>query len=336
MSDGLDLRDRPPAGQEASDSDIPRVIGSSYTKPDRFYRGTASGAGIITLVLLVLIGTFLLIRAWPALSSQGFGFLTNTAWHPEQNPPVFGIAAVLYWTIVIAFIAMLIAVPMSILAALALTEYAPMRLRKPLTSLVDLLAAIPSLIYGLWGLFFLQEKLVPLAEWISSFFGWIPIFAVEGEQFTQSSFMAGVVVALMVLPVTTSVMREVFSQAPPGEKEAALALGSTRWGMIRTVVLPFGRGGIIGGSMLGLGRALGETIAVALIISPIFEINLNWLHTGSNSVASLIALRFGEANEAALAALMAAGLSLFVLTLVVNMLASRIVSRSRSGSGVDL
>lgn len=226
MSDGLDLRDRPPAGQEASDSDTPRVIGSSYTKPDRFYRGTASGAGIITLVLLVLIGTFLLIRAWPALSSQGFGFLTNTAWHPEQNPPVFGIAAVLYWTIVIAFIAMLIAVPMSILAALALTEYAPMRLRKPLTSLVDLLAAIPSLIYGLWGLFFLQEKLVPLAEWISSFFGWIPIFAVEGEQFTQSSFMAGVVVALMVLPVTTSVMREVFSQAPPGEKEAALALGN--------------------------------------------------------------------------------------------------------------
>ena len=210
MSDGLDLRDRPPATEEARDSDTPRVIGSAYTKPDRFYRGTASGAGIITLVLLVLIGTFLLIRAWPALSSQGFGFLTNTAWHPEQDPPVFGIAAVLYWTIVIAFIAMLIAVPMSILAALALTEYAPMRLRKPLTSLVDLLAAIPSLIYGLWGLFFLQEKLVPLAEWISSFFGWIPIFAVEGDQFTQSSFMAGVVVALMVLPVTTSVMREVF------------------------------------------------------------------------------------------------------------------------------
>ena len=180
MSDGLDLRDRPPAGQEASDSDTPRVIGSSYAKPDRFYRGTASGAGIITLVLLVLIGTFLLIRAWPALSSQRFGFLTNPAWHHEQNPPVFGIAAVLYWTIVIAFIAMLIAVPMSILAALALTEYAPMRLRKPLTSLVDLLAAIPSLIYGLWGLFFLQEKLVPLAECVSSFFVWIPIFSWEG------------------------------------------------------------------------------------------------------------------------------------------------------------
>ncbi len=336
MPEGLDLRDPPPPNVEVADSDIPRRVTASYTKPDRVYRTSASGAGLLTLALLVLIGAFLLIRAWPALTSQGLGFLTNTAWHPEQDPPVFGIAAVLYWTFVIALIAMAIAVPMSILAALALTEYAPLRLRKALTSLVDLLAAIPSLIYGLWGLFFLQDKLVPLAEWISSFFSWIPIFGGDSEQYTQSSFMAGVVVALMVLPVTTSVMREVFSQAPPGEKEAALALGSTRWGMIRTVVLPFGRGGIIGGSMLGLGRALGETIAVALIISPIFEINLNWLHTGSNSVASLIALRFGEANQEALSALMAAGLSLFVVTLVVNMLASRIVSRSRSGSGVEL
>ena len=128
----------------------PRVVAASYTKPDRWYRATASGAGL-TLALLVLIGTFLLIRAWPALQSQGLGFLTNTAWHPEQDPPVFGIAAVLYWTVVIALIAMTIAIPMSILAALALTEYAPLRIRKPLTSLVDLLAAIPSLIYGLWG-----------------------------------------------------------------------------------------------------------------------------------------------------------------------------------------
>ena len=336
MPEGLDLRDPPPASPDQIESDTPRVVAASYTKPDRWYRATASGAGVLTLALLVLIGTFLLIRAWPALQSQGLGFLTNTAWHPEQDPPVFGIAAVLYWTVVIALIAMTIAIPMSILAALALTEYAPLRIRKPLTSLVDLLAAIPSLIYGLWGLFFLQDKLVPLAEWISQFFGWIPIFDGDSEQFTQSSFMAGVVVALMVLPVTTSVMREVFSQAPPGEKEAALALGSTRWGMIRTVVLPFGRGGIVGGSMLGLGRALGETIAVALIISPIFEINLNWLHTGSNSVASLIALRFGEANADALSALMAAGLALFIVTLIVNMVASRIVSRSRSGSGVEL
>ena len=337
MSNGLDLFNPAPLpADETNDVDGPRDFTTARTKPDRIYRSAASGAGLLTLVLLVLIGAFLLIRAWPALQSQGLGFLTNTAWHPEQDPPSFGIAAILYWTVVIAFIAMLIAVPVSILAALALTEYAPLRLRKPLTSLVDLLAAIPSLIYGLWGLFYLQDKLVPFASWLSGLFSWIPIFGGTGEQFTQSAFMAGVVVSLMVLPVTTSVMREVFSQAPPGEKEAALALGSTRWGMIRTVVLPFGRGGIVGGSMLGLGRALGETIAVALIISPIFQINLNWLHTGANSVAALIALRFGEANQSGLAALMAAGLALFVVTLIVNMLASRIVSRSRSGSGVEL
>ncbi len=336
MNDDVSLLEPVPPPAVEPDDDKPRVVVSARTRTDRVYRGAASGAGLMTLVILVLIGTFLLIRAWPALMSQGFGFLTETQWHPEQNPPVFGIAAILYWTCVIAFIAMLIAVPVSILAALSLTEYAPLRLRRPLTSLVDLLAAIPSLIYGLWGLFYLQDKLVPLAKWLSTTFSWIPIFHVSSPQYTQSAFIAGVVVSLMVLPVTTSVMREVFSQAPPGEKEAALALGSTRWGMIRTVVLPFGRGGIIGGSMLGLGRALGETIAVALIISPIFSINFDWLHTGANSVAALIALRFGEANSAALAALMAAGLALFVVTLIVNMIASRIVARSRSGAGVEL
>lgn len=316
--------------------DQPRVVVSGRTKADRVFRFSATGAGVVTLALLVLIGAFLLIRALPALSSQGIGFLTQSAWQPEQDPPIFGIAAVLYWTGVIALIAMAIAVPVSIMAALALTEYAPLRIRGVLTSLVDLLAAIPSLIYGLWGLFFLQDKLAPFSAWLSGAFNWVPFFQVDKPQFTQSAFIAGVVVSLMVLPITTSVIREVFTQAPPGEKEAALALGSTRWGMIRTVVLPFGRGGIIGGSMLGLGRALGETIAVALIISPIFVITPNWLQTGANSVAALIALRFGEANADALSALMAAGLALFVVTLVVNMIASRVVSRSRSGAGVDL
>jgi len=149
--------------------------------------------------------------------------------------------------------------------------------------------------------------------------------------------MAGIVVALMVLPICTSVIREVFSQTPQGEKEAALALGGSRWGMIRTVVLPFGRGGIIGGSMLGLGRALGETIAVALIISPIFYVSIHWFQTGANGVAPLIALRFGEASRKyGIPALMAAGLTLFIATLVVNFLASMIVARSRSGAGVEI
>src|SRR5262249_442576 len=203
-------------------------------------------------------------------------------------------------------------------------------------AIVDLLAAIPRLIYGLWGRAYLQGKLIGVARFLSVNLGFIPFFKVPEHRYDSSNFIAGVVVSLMVLPIATSVMREVFSQTPPGEKEGALALGATRWGMIRSVVLPFGRGGIIGGSMVGLGRALGETIAVALIISPKFEITKDVLSAGGNSVASLIALRFGEAKEFGLSALMAAGLTLFAVTLIVNMLASIIVSRSRSGKGVEV
>ena len=203
------------------------------------------------------------------------------------------------------------------------------------------MAAVPSVVYGLWGLFFLQANVIPVSQWISTYFSWIPLFRVsdssgdvltEASAFTSSAFIAGIVVGLMVVPTQTSIMREAFSQAPVGEREAALALGSTRWGMIRTVVLPFGRGGIIGGTMLGLGRALGETIAVYMIISPIFTINWEVLKTGTNSVSALIALRYGEASEFGLSALMAAGLVLFVITLVVNFTASSIVARSRSGA----
>ena len=226
---------------------------------------------------------------------------------------------------------------MAIAVALYINEYAPRRLRRPLTAFVDLLAAVPSVIYGLWGLAYLEDHLVVFAAWTHDKLGWVPIFATTRPTFVHSSFIAGVVVALMVLPICTSVMREVFSQAPPGEKEAALALGASRWGMIRTVVLPFGRGGIIGGAMLGLGRALGETIAVALLISPLYTISPHILEAGSNSVAALIANQFGDATQAyGIPALMAAGLTLFVVTLLVNFGASVIVARSRSGKGVEI
>lgn len=313
-----------------------RTVAASRTGSDRVYRKIAQSAGVMTLVLLVFIGTFLLIRSSSALKYMGFGFFTKTLWQPQGNPPSFGILAVIYWTIIIALIALVVAIPLALAISLYLTDFAPRKFRKPLTALVDLLAAIPSLIYGLWGLFVLQPVLVPFANFLANTFGWIPIFKVDNPSFTSSAFVAGFVVSLMVLPICASVMREVFSQAPPGEREAALALGSTRWDMIKTVVLPFGRGGIIGGSMLGLGRALGETIAVALIISPSFTISPQILKTGTNSVAALIALKFGEASGLSLSALMAAGLSLFVLTLVVNFLASLIVARSRSGAGVEI
>ena len=249
------------------------------------------------------------------------------------------------YTVQIEIDAVAIALPVSLATALFITEIAPPRLRSTLVALVDLMAAVPSVVYGLWGARLLQGEVVPLARWLNTWFGWLPIFQVDGADpnnplgnatvYTTSTFIAGIVVALMVMPIQCSVMREVFSQVPVGEREGAFALGSTRWGMIRVVSLPFGRGGIIGGTMLGLGRALGETIAVVLIIGPVFEPRLSILEAGSNSVSALIALRSPEASEFGLSALMAAGLALFALTLGVNFVASIFVARSRSGASSE-
>ena len=321
---------------DSASEEMPREVVVNRPRIDRLYRIGARLAGVVAFVLMGLIGLFLLLRAWPALSEAGFSFFTTFEWNPDATTPKFGIAAVMFGTVLIAVVALVIAVPVAIATALFINEYAPRQLQRVLIAIVDLLAAIPSLIYGLWGRAYLQGKLIGVARFLSVNLGFIPFFKVPEHRYDSSNFIAGVVVSLMVLPIATSVMREVFSQTPPGEKEGALALGATRWGMIRSVVLPFGRGGIIGGSMLGLGRALGETIAVALIISPKFEITKDVLSSGGNSVASLIALRFGEAKEFGLSALMAAGLTLFAVTLIVNMLASIIVSRSRSGKGVEV
>jgi phosphate transport system permease protein len=314
-----------------------RRIYLNPNRSDRAFRGVVRGAGFLTFVILALIGTFLLLKALPAFKQTGFSFFTEKVWPPTfTTQSRFGILALLFGTVEIAVIALVLAVPVSIATALFIAEYAPPALRRPLTSLIDLLAAVPSLIYGLWGFFFLQPRMVGLSSWLNHHLGWIPIFKVDQQNFTSSPFIAGTVVALMVVPIATSVMREVFSQAPPAEKEGAMALGGTRWGMIRTVVLPFGRGGMIGGSMLGLGRALGETIAVAIIISPTFGISTHILQSGANTIAANIALKFGESSGLALSALMATGLVLFAFTLVVNMVASLIVSRSRSGRGVEI
>jgi len=319
--------------------DSPRLLTTLRDPADIAFRGVARAGGIIVLAIMSLVGVFLGFRAWQALSVSGFSFLIEQAWEPDSGK--FGIAAVLFGTVLIALVAVIIAVPLALGTALYITEYAPRKIRQFLIGLVDLMAAIPSVVYGLWGFFFLQGNITPISRWISSTFGWIPIFAVDGADpqdplssvtvYTSSTFIAGIVVAFMITPIVTSIMREVFAQAPLGEREGALALGSTRWGMIRSVVLPFGRGGMIGGTMLGLGRALGETIAVYMIISPVFVIQPHILQNGANSVSSLIALRYGEATEFGTSALMAAGLTLFAMTLVINFGASAVVARSRSG-----
>lgn len=319
--------------------ETPLTLRVTRARPDRVFRGFALAGGISVLAIMLLVGLFLSIRAADALGAAGWSFFTEQAWEPDAGR--FGIAAILFGTVLIALVAIVTAVPLASACALYITQYAPLRLRSTLISLVDLMAAIPSIVFGLWGFFWLQGEVVPVARWISQNFGFIPIFAVEGADpndplapttvFTSSTFIAGLVVAMMITPIITSIMREVFDQAPIGEREGALALGATRWSMIWTVVLPFGRAGMIGGSMLGLGRALGETIAVYIIISPVFVIQPRILENGAISVSSLIALRYGEATEFGLSALMAAGLALFLMTLAVNFAASLIVARSRSG-----
>ena len=321
-------------------TDQPRTLKTVRDFQDKVFRSVATTGGVTVLLLMLLVGTFLAIKASQALHQAGFSFLSTQAWDPNNHN--FGIAAVLTGAILIALVAVFFAVPLSTATALYITEYAPRRMRSILVGVIDLMAAIPSVVYGLWGLFYFQGQVAPVAAWIARHFGWIPIFHVKGigpntpinsyTLFTSSTLIAGIVVGMMITPVVTSIMREVFSQVPVGEREGALGLGATRWGVIKSVVLPFGKGGMIGGTMLGLGRALGETIAVYMIISPVFTIQPHILESGAISVSSLIALNFSEANAFGLSALMAAGLALFLMTLVINFAASSVVARSRSGA----
>ncbi|MFC6357159.1 phosphate ABC transporter permease subunit PstC [Luethyella okanaganae] len=324
----------------AAGGDVPRMLSSARGTADNLFRVTTHGGGVVVLAIMTLVGLFLAVRGAEAISAAGPSFLTEQDWEPNSGR--FGIAAVLFGTVVIALVAICVAIPLAVGTATYISDYAPDGLKRLLIGIVDLMAAIPSVVYGLWGMFWLEGSILPVAQWISTYFGWIPIFAVPNFNpndplatptvFTASAFLAGLVVAMMVAPIAASIMREVFSQAPIGEREGALALGSTRWGMIRSVVYPFGLGGMIGGTMLGLGRALGETIAVYLVISPVFVIQPHILQTGTNSISSLVALRYGEASPFELSALMAAGLVLFAITMLVNFGAGIIIQRSRSGA----
>lgn len=324
-------------------ADKPRVLSNVTDGPDALFKWIARGGGTVVVTIMSLVGLFLFVRGFEALQVAGPDFMTEQSWDP--NSGTFGIAAVFAGTVFIALTAIFFALPLSFGTALYISEYAPQRIKPLLVTIIDLMAAIPSIVYGLWGFFFLSPLVLPLSQWLTTYLGWFPPFSVEGFDandplatptvFSASTFIAGIVVALMVAPITSSIMREVFTQAPIGEREGALALGATKWGMITSVVLPFGRGGIIGGTMLGLGRSLGETIAVFLIISPVFVIQPRILEKGANSISALIALRYNEASNFELSALMAAGLALFVVTLIINFGASLIVARSRSGSQGD-
>ena len=330
--------ERPVPVVPSADQDTPRTIVSRSSTGDRIFRGIVRASGWSVFLITGLILVFLLVRAAKAFKFMGFAFLTTQSWYP-YSPQHFGIAAILPLGVLIALIALIIAVPAGIAVALYISEYSPLALRRPLIAVIDLMAAIPSIIFGIWGLYFLEPHILGFDSWLGRHLGWIPVFGFRLDTSVQSSyagstFIAGVVVSLMVIPIVTSLSRQVFSQAPPGEREGAYALGATRWGMIRAVVLPFGRGGVIGACMLGLGRALGETIVVTLIVSAGFRFNFHVLEANGNSIASTIAneyFSYPGAGTMGLSALMAAGLVLFGMTLIVNTLGAIVIGRSRSG-----
>lgn len=305
------------------------------TRPgDRIFLGLTRGSGILLLAIMAAIAVFLTYRASLAISKDHGNFLTTFEWNTNQQPPVFGIAVLAFGTVVSSIIAMVIAVPVAVAIALFLTHYAPRRLSGPIAYVIDLLAAVPSIVYGLWGALILVPHMNGLFGWLNDYLGWTGVFSWEGGA-PRSMLTVGILLAIMILPIITNVSREVFRQVPRMHEEAALALGATRWEVIRMSVLPFGRSGVISASMLGLGRALGETMAVATVLSPTFLIQASLLNPGGGTFAQNIASKFSEATEFGRDALIASGLVLFVITLVVNGAARMIIARRKEYSGAN-
>ena len=310
---------------------LPREIQTEPRRSDKVFRGIVTGGGLSSLAILGLIAIFLGYRGFEVLRQEGIGFITNSDWSISTDDAGnvleshFGLAAMLAGTILCSLIAVVIAVPISVFSALFLNFYAPGWLKKFLITIIDMMAAFPSILFGIWGFLVLMPSVEYWAKLIHRYLGFIPVFDMQVPVFTRSPFVAGVVLAIMIIPIITSVSREIFSQAPLDRIQAAYALGATRWAMIKAVVIPHGRSGVIGGAMLGLGRAMGETVAVFTVLNIVFQVNWQMLLGAGGNVASLIILKFGDASPYEIKALMAAGLILFVLTLIVNAMANLIV-----------
>jgi phosphate transport system permease protein len=309
-----------------------KVIPKAPPKPvlqlgDRIFAGSAKGAGILILVVLAGVAAFLIAQAMPAL-------VASPADLPGGKTLVAYIGPLVFGTVLSALIALLIATPLAVAVALFITHYAPRRLAQGLGYLIDLLAAVPSIVYGLWGVAVLAPATLGLSLWLNTYLGWLPFFAGPVSVTGRTMLVVGVTLAVMILPIITAVAREVFLQTPKLHEEAAL--GATRWEMIRMAVLPFGRSGIISGAMLGLGRALGETMAVAIILSASGAITFNLISSDNPStIAGNIALQFPDSTGLAVNTLIASGLVLFVITLLVNALARYIINRRREFSGAN-
>jgi phosphate transport system permease protein len=299
---------------------------------DRLFGLAALAAGTIVLVALGTIAFTTTRRAWPALDAMGFDFITETRWAP--NDEVFGAGAFVYGTLVTSTIALVLAVPVSLGIALFTTQVAAPRWRKPIVYVVDLLAVIPSVVFGLWGILVFSKQVLPLYELLHDWFGSVPfIGSLFGETGSGRTFMtAGIVLAIMITPIITSLSREVMDTCPTTDREGAYALGATRWEMIRGAVLPHSRNGLVGAVMLGLGRAMGETIAVALVIGSAVGVSSN-LFAAGDALPARIANEWGEAEGNWRAALVGLAVTLFAITIIVNLAATAIVQRSGGQGG---
>ena len=296
---------------------------------DVIFAGISKGAGIFILVILAGVAAFLVAEALPAVTAPAEDV-------PGDEGLVAYVGPLLFGTLLSAVIALLVGTPLAVAIALFIAYYAPRRLAQGLGYLVDLLAAIPSIVYGFWGIAWLAPRLVPFYEWLERNLGFIPLFAGPTSATGRTMLTVGIVLGVMILPIVSAISREVFLQVPTLHREAALALGATRWEMIRMAVLPYGRSGVIGGSMLGLGRALGETMAVAIILSASGGITFNLISSGNPStVAANIALQFPESTGLDVNTLIASGLALFVITFAVNMFARWVVNRRADFSGAN-
>lgn len=306
--------------------ELPNLSGSSQ-RADKAFRWVSIGAGLIVLVILGLITYTMVSRTGPVFRHMGFRFFTERRWAPPKE--IYGALALMWGTLFTAIIALIIAVPISIGIALFVTQVAPAWLRKPMVYVMDLLAVIPSVVFGMWGVLVLARHIKGLYKWLhTTFDSWPILGSIFGKPQTRSFLTAGIILSIMVIPIITSLAREVFETTPQSEKEAALALGATRWEMIRGAVFPHSKGGLVGAVMLGLGRAMGETIAVALTIgSALGQLTFNVLAPG-NSMPSLITAEWGEADALKKSALIAVAVTLFVITIIINVIATSVVQRS--------
>jgi len=318
---------------KSADIPAPREITTKPRVSDRIFRTIVTSVGALSVTILTLIGLFLALRGFATFREEGLSFITGFEWQQYTDDAGnrvsnLGIGAMLIGTILVAVVALIVAVPLSVFCALYLTFYAPTKVKNGLVTLIDLMASFPSILFGMWGYFVLMPSAEYWAKLLNKYLGWIPVFDVQAPLFTRSPFIAGLVLATMIIPIVTSVSREVFSQTPLDRIQAAYALGANKWSVIKTVVLPFGANGVVGGSMLGLGRALGETVAVFTVLNIVYAPNFQVLFGSGGNVASHIIAYWSDATEYETGALLGAGFVLFLMTLLVNFSADFIVNRA--------